>query len=106
MCIVFYIFAKTQPHVSHSDVNHAKMSPMLFSLSYSPSFAEFYYFEIIFVHLVRFIANRRNKKNRPLAGSFCSVQMYCFMPSVAVSSSALMVTVNFTPFSSLKRSSQ
>jgi hypothetical protein len=32
--------------------------------------------------------------------------MYCFMPSVAVSSSALMVTVNFTPFSSLKRSSQ
>ena len=31
-----------------------------------------------------------------------TIQMYCFMPSVAVSSSALMVTVNFTPFCSLK----
>ena len=47
---------------------------------------------------------KENGFRRSLFLSFA--QMYCFMPSVAVSSSALMVTVNFTPFSSLKRSSQ
>ena len=51
-------------------------------------------------------ADKKKETRRARLPRLSVIQMYCFMPSVAVSSSALMVTVNFTPFSSLKRSSQ